>query len=55
MSNFGTDLTGDSKLQNALSNYERKIIAKESTGSFIPDATIINYNSPKPIDTTSTI
>ena len=55
MSDFGMDITSDSALQKALSNYERKIIAKESTGSYVPDTTIINYNAPKPVDSISTI
>jgi len=55
MTDFGVDITSDSALQKALSNYERKIIAKESTGSYVPDTTIINYDAPKPVDTTSTL
>lgn len=55
MSKFGVDVEEGSQLQKALSNYERKIIAKESVGSLSVDTTIIDYNEPKPVDATSTI
>lgn len=55
MSRFGVDITEGSQLQKALSNYERKIIAKESIGSLAPDTTIIDYNEPKAVDAASTI
>lgn len=55
MTSFSMDITGDSQLQKSMSNYERKIIAKESRGSLISDVAVINYNAPKPVDATSTI